>query len=130
MNVDIDITKTTLLKVGVSGSLRKQNDTGSGTDNLWTVLMGYNSIMMPAEYSDGKIPGWADKDDNMNPWVMTTQSGYNESWKNNIQTSLTLEQKLDFVTKGLRFVGRFGYDTYNSNWIKRYKSPAAYKADR
>ena len=66
----------------------------------------------------------------MNPWVMTTQSGYNESWKNNIQTSLTLEQKLDFVTKGLRFVGRFGYDTYNSNWIKRYKSPAAYKADR
>ena len=62
---DIDITKTTLLKVGVSGSLRKQNDTGSGTDNLWTVLMGYNSIMMPAEYSDGKIPGWADKDDNM-----------------------------------------------------------------
>ena len=34
------------------------------------------------------------------------------------------------VTKGLRFVGRFGYDTYNSNWIKRYKSPAAYKADR
>lgn len=130
MNVDIDITKTTLLKVGVSGSLRKQNDTGSGTDNLWSVLMGYNSIMMPAEYSDGKIPGWADKDDNMNPWVMTTQSGYNESWKNNIQTSLTLEQKLDFVTKGLRFVGRFGYDTYNSNWIKRYKSPAAYKADR
>ena len=130
MNVDIDITKTTLLKVGVSGSLRKQNDTGSGTDNLWTVLMGYNSIMMPAEYSDGKIPGWSDKDDNMNPWVMTTQSGYNESWKNNIQTSLTLEQKLDFVTKGLRFVGRFGYDTYNSNWIKRYKSPAAYKADR
>ena len=83
MNVDIDITKTTLLKVGVSGSLRKQNDTGSGTDNLWTVLMGYNSIMMPAEYSDGKIPGWSDKDDNMNPWVMTTQSGYNESWKNN-----------------------------------------------
>ena len=66
----------------------------------------------------------------MNPWVMTTQSGYNESWKNNIQTSLTLEQKLDFITKGLRFVGRFGYDTYNSNWIKRYKSPAAYKADR
>lgn len=106
MNVDIDITKTTLLKVGVSGSLRKQNDTGSGTDNLWTVLMGYNSIMMPAEYSDGKIPGWSDKDDNMNPWVMTTQSGYNESWKNNIQTSLTLEQKLDFITKGLRFERR------------------------
>lgn len=130
MNVDIDITKTTLLKVGVSGSLRKQNDPGSGTTNIWSVLMGYNSIMMPVTYSDGRIPAWSDKDDNMNPWVQSTMTGFNESWKNNIQTNVTLEQKLNFITKGLRFVGRFGYDTNNSNWIKRYKSPETYKADR
>ena len=130
MNVDIDITKTTLLKVGISGSLRKQNDPGSGTDNIWTVLMGYNPIMMPVTYSDGRIPAWSEKDDNLNPWVQATMTGYNESWKNNIQTNVTLEQKLDFITKGLRFVGRFGYDTYNSNWIKRYESPEVWKADR
>ena len=130
MNVDIDITKTTLLKVGISGSLRKQNDPGSGTNNIWTVLMGYNSIMMPVTYSDGRIPAWSDQDDNLNPWVQSTMTGFNESWKNNIQTNVTLEQKLDFVTKGLRFVGRFGYDTNNSNYIKRYKSPETYKADR
>ena len=87
MNLDIDITKTTLLKVGLSGSLRKQNDPGSGTDNLWSVLMGYNPIMMPVVYSDGKFPAWSDKDDNMNPWVQATQSGFNESWKNNIQNN-------------------------------------------
>ncbi|WP_321015510.1 TonB-dependent receptor [Bacteroides sp.] len=130
MNVDIDITKTTLLKVGVSGSLRKQNDPGSGTDAIWTALMGYNSIMMPVTYSDGKIPTWSNKNDNLNPWVQATMTGFNESWKNNIQTNVTLEQKLDFITKGLRFIGKFGYDTNNSNWIKRYKSPALYKADR
>ena len=126
MNLDIDITKTTLLKVGLSGSLRKQNDPGSGTDNLWSVLMGYNPIMMPVVYSDGKFPAWSDKDDNMNPWVQATQTGFNESWKNNIQTNVTLEQKLDFITKGLRFIGRFGYDTYNSNCVKRYKCPEVY----
>lgn len=130
MNVDIDITKTTLLKVGISGSLRKQNDPGSGTNNIWTVLMGYNSIMMPVTYSDGRIPAWSAQDDNLNPWVQSTMTGFNESWKNNIQTNVTLEQKLDFITKGLRFVGRFGYDTNNSNYIKRYKSPETYKADR
>ena len=43
----------------------------------------------------------------MNPWVQATQTGFNESWKNNIQTNVTLEQKLDFITKGLRFIGRF-----------------------
>lgn len=130
MNVDIDITKTTLLKVGVSGSLRKQNDPGSGTDNIWTVLMGYNSIMMPVTYSDGRIPSWSAQDDNLNPWVQSTMTGFSESWQNNIQTNVTLEQKLDFITKGLSFVSRFGYDTDNSNYIKRYKSPETYKADR
>lgn len=130
MNVDIDITKTTLLTVGVSGSLRKQNDPGVGTDAIWTTLMGYNSIMMPLTYSDGKIASWSGKEDNINPWVQATMTGYNESWKNNIQTNVTLEQKLDFVTKGLKFIGRFGYDTENSNYVKRVKWPELYKAER
>ena len=129
MNVDIDITKSTLLKVGVSGSLRKQNDPGVGTDAIWTTLMGYNSIMMPVTYSDGKVSSWTAKEGNINPWVQATMTGYNESWKNNIQTNVTLEQKLDFITKGLKFIGRFGYDTENSNWIKRVKWPELYKAE-
>lgn len=129
MNVDIDITKTTLLKVGVSGSLRKQNDPGVGTDAIWTTLMGYNSIMMPITYSDGKVSSWTAKEGNINPWVQATMTGYNESWQNNIQTNVTLEQKLDFITKGLKFIGRFGYDTENSNWIKRVKWPELYKAE-
>lgn len=130
LNLDIDITKSTLLKVGLSGSLRKQNDPGAGTDDIWNALMGYNSIMMPVTYSDGKIPGWSDSNSSMNPWVQATMTGFNESWKNNIQTNVTLEQKLDFITKGLRFIGRFGYDTNNSNWITRYKCPEVHIADR
>ena len=123
MNVDIDITKTTLLKVGISGSLKKQNDPGVGTGAIWTTLMGYNSIMMPLTYSDGKIPSWSEKEDNINPWTQATQTGYNESWKNSIQTNVVLEQDLKFITKGLKFIGRFGYDTYNDNYIKRVKFP-------
>lgn len=57
-------------------------------------------------------------------------TGYRENWKNNIQTNVTLEQKLDFITKGLRFVGRFGYDTENNNWINRRKWPEQWKAKR
>ena len=126
MNVDIDITKTTLLKVGISGSLKKQNDPGVGTGAIWTTLMGYNSIMMPLTYSDGKIPSWSEKEDNINPWTQATQTGYNESWKNSIQTNVVLEQDLKFITKGLKFIGRFGYDTYNDNYIKRVKFPELY----
>lgn len=131
LSVDMDITKSTLLKAGVSGSLRKQNDPGVGSGAIWTALMGYNPITAPLMYSDGKIPADGnDNGDRFNPWVQGTMTGYNESWTNNIQTTLSLEQKLDFVTKGLRFIGRFGYDTNNHNWIKRYKHPELWKADR
>ncbi|TCC93131.1 SusC/RagA family TonB-linked outer membrane protein [Pedobacter hiemivivus] len=130
LNVDMDITKSTLLKVGVSGSLRQQNDPGVGTAAIWTTLMGYNPIMMPMQYSNGKIPSWTGKDDNLNPWVQGTMTGYNESWTNNIQTTLNLEQKLDFITNGLTFIGRYGYDTNNDNYVKRFKRPELWNAAR
>ena len=132
MNVDIDITKSTLLKVGISGSLRKQNDTGAGQGDLWTAMLGFNPTTTPITYSDGRIPADYNPDNNWgryNPWTLATQTGYNESWKNNIQTNVTLEQNLDFVTKGLRFIGRFGYDTNNSNWITRKKRPELWQAE-
>jgi len=137
LSVDMDITKSTLLTVGVSGSLRKQNDPGVGSNAIWTALMGYNAITSPIRYSDGKIPASDDGDndpnndmDRFNPLVQGTMTGYNESWSNNIQTTLNLNQKLDFITKGLWFVGRFGYDTYNNNYIKRYKFPELWSANR
>lgn len=128
MNVDVDITKTTLVKVGVSGSLRKMNEPGRAV-NVWEALMRQNPIEIPAMYSDGRFPTRG-IDADTNPWVLTTQTGYNETWNNKIQTNITLEQKLDFITKGLSFVGRFGYDTNNGSNIRRMKMPELYKANK
>lgn len=128
LNTDIDITKTTLLKVGVSGSLRKFNEPGLGGD-VWKSIMGQNPISIPVMYSDGKVPAYGEGD-KTNPWVLATQTGYSETWENNIQTNVTLDQKLDFVTKGLSFVGRFGFDTNNRSKIKREKWPEQWKAQR
>ena len=128
MNVDVDITKTTLVKVGVSGSLRKMNEPGQSV-NVWEALMRQNPIEIPAMYSDGRFPSRGTGADT-NPWVLTTQTGYNETWENKIQTNITLEQKLDFITKGLSFVGRFGYDTNNGSNIRRKKMPELYMANK
>lgn len=128
MNVDVDITKTTLVKVGISGSLRKMNEPGASV-NVWEALMRQNPIEIPAMYSDGRFPTRGTGADT-NPWVLTTQTGYNETWSNKIQTNITLEQKLDFITKGLSFVGRFGYDTNNGSNIRRIKMPELYKANK
>lgn len=127
LNVDMDITKTTLLKVGVSGSLAKRNSPGLGDSDVWGELFGYNAISTPVLYSNGRVPA-VGKGSQTNPWVSATQTGYNENWDNNMQTNVTLEQNFDFLTKGLKFVGKFGYDTNNSNHIRRLRWPDQWKA--
>ena len=128
LNTDIDITKTTLLKVGVSGSLRKWNEPGLSND-IWKSLMYQNPISIPVMYSNGYVPAYG-TGEQTNPWVLATQTGYKEHWENTVQTNITLEQKLDFITKGLRFVGRFGFDTWNKTNIDRIKWPKQWKAQR
>ena len=129
MNVDIDVTPTTIVKLGVSGNLNKRNSPGLGDQYLWSELFGFNALSSPVLYSNGYVPAYGNNIHQMNPWVSSTRTGYNEEWDNNIQTNVTVEQKLDFITKGLSFTGRFGYDTYNSNHIYYRLWPAMYRAN-
>ncbi len=129
VNLDIDVTPTTVLRLGVSGNLNKRNSPGLGDNDVWGELFGYNALSTPVLYSNGYVPAYGRESYQMNPWVSATQTGYNQDWDNNIQSNVTLDQNLDFITKGLSFTGRFGYDTYNSNWINHHVQPAMWHAN-
>lgn len=73
LNTNIDITKTTLLKVGVSGSLEKHNEPGLSGD-IWHSIMGQNPIAIPVMYSNGYVPAYG-TGNQTNPWVLATQIG-------------------------------------------------------
>ena len=142
MNVDIDVTKTTQLKLGIGGNLNKRNSPGIGDDRVWAQLFGYNPLFTPVVYSNGLYPAKGEyntevrdgityytlNENYINPWVSSTQTGYNNEWQNEIQTNVTLEQDLSFITKGLTFTGRFGFDTHNDNSIQHHRLPALYTA--
>ena len=55
MNVDMDLTKTTLVKVGVAGSLEKQNQPGSDSGQIWASLMGQNPIYIVTCRGGGEV---------------------------------------------------------------------------
>lgn len=129
LNTDVNVTKTTILKLGVSGSLTKRNSPGLGDNDVWGELFGYTPVRTPVTYSNGYVPAIG-TGNQTNPWVAATQTGFNETWNNNIQTNLTLNQDLNFLLKGLTFEGNFGYDTYNSSTIERHKWPEQWRAER
>ena len=126
LNLDIDLSKTTLLRLGTSGDLSNRNFPGNDTDT-WRNLFGFNATSSPIMYSDGRIPQSVATGD-WNPWVVTTQCGYGQQWNNNVQNNISLDQDLRFVTPGLKFSARFGYDTYNTNTITRNKRPEQWRA--
>lgn len=135
LNIDMNITTSTLVQVGIGGALEKTNHAGATSDNIWYSVFGYNPVTMPVMYSNGYVPVIQSEEGEMlerryNPWTIATQTGYSEIWKNTINSNVTLEQKLDFITTGLKFIGRFGYDTYNYNYIQRRKNPEMWRAER
>jgi TonB-linked SusC/RagA family outer membrane protein len=136
MNVDINPSNSTLIKVGIGGALEKENRPGAvNNDDIWYSVFIYNPITIPVMYSNGYVPTMMNEDSaslerTYNPWIAATQTGYIESWKNTIKSNITLEQNLDVLTKGLKFIGRFGYDIYNYNYVQRRKNPEMWRAER
>jgi TonB-linked SusC/RagA family outer membrane protein len=135
LNMDLDVTSTTKIHVGIGGSLEKTNHAGASSDYIWYSLFGYNPVTIPVMYSNGYAPViQSEEGDRLErrytPWVVSTQTGYSEVWKNTINSNISLEQDLNFITEGLKIVGRFGYDTFNENWIQRRKNPEMWRAER
>lgn len=135
LNVDMDLSSSTLVQVGIGGALEKTNHAGASSDYIWTSIFGYNPISMPVMYSNGYVPVLQSEPGEFieyryNPWTVATQTGYSEIWKNTINSNITLTQGLNFITDGLKFIGRFGYDTFNENYIQRRKNPEMWRAER
>ena len=129
LNADFDISATTIAKVGVAGFLAKRNSPGLGDGDFWGSLFGYSPIRTPILYSNGYVPAIG-TGNQTNPYVMATQSGFNENWTNNVQTNVTIEQDFGWITPGLRMRGIVGYDIQNVNTIERRKWPEQWRAAR
>ena len=129
INYDMDVTKTTTLALGVSGFLEKQNFPGLNNLNIWYSLIGQSPVSIPFMYSNGLVPAHG-TGNQTNPWVLATQTGYREHWQNKAETNVTINQRLDGITKGLRASGRLAYDANSLNDINRMKWPEQYNVER
>lgn len=110
-NFDIQITKDFLFRINANAILSELNEPHlpsvgqSGDYSIFTRLLGghFTPWNYPAYNPDGTYG--MKVGEAMNPLALMSQGGYNREWKNNVNGNITLEHKLDFITKGLKIRG-------------------------
>lgn len=123
-NVDIDITKTTTLRMNIGGYLQQRRGQNSSTDDTFAAAFTTSPIVHPARYSDGTIPLVPYR---LNPWAMATQKGYYTNSASQIQSLFSLEQNLKMITQGLKTKLTFSFDSYSDGRMTRSMNPSYYR---
>jgi TonB-linked SusC/RagA family outer membrane protein len=112
-NLDFNLTKTTQLHVNLSGSHAVKKATQGQYENLvWSAFYGISPDSFRPIYSDGTFGYYAP-----NPTQAATNSmedlsvnGIGYTTDDRLNTDFTLEQNLDFITKGLSAQFKLAFD--------------------
>lgn len=118
-NLDIDVTETTQLSFKVGGSTAiVQRPSGTTVSALFTQMYRASPMMFPAYYPswvleqipDTDYPGlvtdrlsWPESSYTENPYNNISEGNFIQTTTNRLNTDVVLNQKLDFITKGLSF---------------------------
>ena len=127
-NVDVNITKSTVVELGIGGWLAMHNSPTTDSDKIWKSLSALVPLRVPIVYSNGLVPTYG-TGDFLNPDAVINRVGYKERSESKMETNVSLKQDLNFITKGLTFTGRFAFDTYADQNLYRTKSPNLFHAE-
>ncbi len=127
-NLDINLTKTTQVYMGLDGHISITNQPGmANTSWLWSSQARLTPLTVPTVYSNGMFPAYG-SDDNVSPYVLLNHTGMStrENYKNMVTLAVT--QDLNSITKGLtaRIQGAFDNRSYFDE--RRHKMPDLYRA--
>ncbi|MDD4591515.1 MAG: TonB-dependent receptor [Parabacteroides sp.] len=127
MNLDIDLTKTTEIYMGLDGYIGINNLPGDmNTSKLWRAQAQLTPLTVPTRFSNGNLPVYG-PDDSLSPFVLLNHTGIttNESYKNLV--TVAINQDFDFIIKGLTGKIQGAFDNRNYYTESRHKQPDLYK---
>lgn len=143
-NFDIDINSSLKMFLNISGYMQKKNDpvvvpfNGAYLNdvNAYSIVIG-SLIQTPSNFHndktpDGEVLSTPLKGGNINnvPYGMLNRSGFRNTMTNQVTASLGVEQKLDFITKGMSARVIASYDATAINQQIRQRSYQLYEAKR
>ncbi|MCH5329666.1 MAG: TonB-dependent receptor [Alistipes sp.] len=126
-NVDMNLTKTTVLGVNLSNIYEKSFGPGSSKGDIWGYAFMTSPNAFPVEYSDGTISAPSNST-GFNPWNLLVHGGYQEQFWNSAQSLISLNQDFGFITEGLQANIKFSWDAWNTQLQSRTKTPQQFHA--
>jgi TonB-linked SusC/RagA family outer membrane protein len=131
-NLDLDVSKNLILSVNIAARIENTNEPGSTGYTNAEKQSSFGSLTRTPPYetplfqANGK-PGVGPM--GMNPWLAVNGFGYTQNKKDVVESLVTLNYKLDKLTKGLSAKGLFSYDSYYAEQKRFTKNTATYRLD-
>lgn len=131
-NVDLNLTKSTVVNFNLANIYEKSFGPGYGTSDsdIWSYAFMTSPNAFPVQYSDGTLSG-PSTDSGYNPWNMLVHSGYREQFWNSSQSLIGVTQDIGALwepLKGLTANIKFSWDAWNTTLQRRYKESSFYHA--
>jgi len=129
-NVDVNLTKSSILTLGLEDIMVDQNYPGYGnsSQSLWDSQANMTPVTVPIVFSSGQLPAYGPNNDQISPYVLLNYSGYKKYHDNTTKLNLQFQQDLSMITKGLNFTALFNMTNYSELTSTRSKTPALYYA--
>jgi TonB-linked SusC/RagA family outer membrane protein len=129
-NLNLKITKTTKLDIGLQGYFSNGNYPGINTGDIFQSAMDAAPVAYPVMYPGGLVPGQSSNGGFRNPYADLTRRGYRNEFKNQLYSNIRATQDLAGLTQGLSATLMFAFDTYNQNYVTRSKREDTYFPDQ
>jgi TonB-linked SusC/RagA family outer membrane protein len=109
-NLDFDISRSTRFSANLSGFYSDKRRPGGDKFKGWPYLYSAPPDLWPPHYQDGTWAEYALYDRYPNGIYAFNFFGVDVEKTTNVTTDFMLDQKLDFITKGLSFNAKLSYD--------------------
>jgi len=125
-NVDINLTSSTKLALGLSNQYETKNRLGTDLATMWSMALTTTPIATPTVFSDGTH---AQPLVGNNPYYALNSTGFSQDFWNTSQSLISLTQDFsEIITKGLSANLKFSWDAVNESTLDQRKHPATYYA--
>lgn len=136
-NVNAYLSKTSKLSLRLNVLLVDKRTPRQSTSDIFSSIMNTNPVDNPIIYPSAAgdtdirwgVPAAVQAYSYGNPLAYMT-TGYSDTFQNTMSASLTFEQKLDFITEGLKFTAMGSFKSYTTSTQNRSAGWNKWNLDR